>query len=226
MSPISSVLANRYSTRDKAGQLADWPALRPGAAHHQARVRLTDPPEPPLVLTTSRPRVERVTSLISSRSVPRPGFCARRFAEPVTGGTIYVDGGPNIRAKYPMVRPRRAVRSTEPERRQPPSQPLLHEAWVFPRGGRAPRSSRRPARPLRFGAATWPPLLAGAGSPGRRCCYRSGHCPPRTASRDVTLSNRRRCRSAWLNSAAKKVWTRSQATAGATVRPPMQITFM
>jgi hypothetical protein len=47
-----------------------------------------------------------------------------------------------------------------------------------------------------------------------------------SASREATLPRRRKCRSSWLNSAARNVWTRSQATAGPTVRPPMQIMFM
>src|SRR5262249_6093544 len=42
----------------------------------------------------------------------------------------------------------------------------------------------------------------------------------------ATLLRRRRCRGAWLNSAATNVCTRSQATLGPTVRPPMQMTFM
>src|SRR5579864_6776594 len=49
-----------------------------------------------------------------------------------------------------------------------------------------------------------------------------GHCAIRPASREATLPRRRKCRSAWLNSAARNVWTRSQATAGPTVRPPIQ----
>src|SRR5215813_5592334 len=45
-------------------------------------------------------------------------------------------------------------------------------------------------------------------------------------SREATLPRRRRCRSAWLNLAAKNVWTRSQATAGPTVLPPIHRMFM
>src|SRR5256885_6866098 len=45
-------------------------------------------------------------------------------------------------------------------------------------------------------------------------------------SRDATLLRRRRCRGAWLNSAARNVCTRSQATPGPIVRPPMQMMFM
>src|SRR5262249_36110260 len=43
---------------------------------------------------------------------------------------------------------------------------------------------------------------------------------------EATLSRRRRWRSAWLKLAARKVSTRSQATAGPTVLPPIQIMFM
>src|SRR4029453_12766945 len=45
-------------------------------------------------------------------------------------------------------------------------------------------------------------------------------------SREATLPKRRRGRSAWLNLAARNVWTRSQATAGPTVLPPIQRMFM
>src|SRR5262245_54949083 len=47
-----------------------------------------------------------------------------------------------------------------------------------------------------------------------------------SSSRRATLLKRRRCRGAWLNSAARNVRTRSQATSGPAVRPPMPITFM
>ena len=46
------------------------------------------------------------------------------------------------------------------------------------------------------------------------------------SSRAATLLKRRKCRGAWLNSAARNVCTRSQATLGPTVRPPMQMMFM
>src|SRR5262249_28723428 len=42
-------------------------------------------------------------------------------------------------------------------------------------------------------------------------------------SKDATLLKRRKCRGAWLNAAARKVCTRSQATFGPTVRPPVQM---
>ena len=42
----------------------------------------------------------------------------------------------------------------------------------------------------------------------------------------ATLRRRRKCRGDWLNSAERNVCTRSQATSGPTVRPPMQMTFM
>jgi len=67
--------------------------------------------------------------------------------------------------------------------------------------------------------------LEAAGSEARQVGQRS-YCALRLASRDATLPRRRRCRSAWLNSAARKVWTRSQATSSPTTRPPMQRTFM
>src|SRR5258705_10421062 len=46
------------------------------------------------------------------------------------------------------------------------------------------------------------------------------------SSREATLLRRRKCRGAWLNSAARNVCTRSQATPGPTVRPPMHMMFI
>ena len=46
------------------------------------------------------------------------------------------------------------------------------------------------------------------------------------SSRSATLLRRRRCRGAWLYSAARNVCTSSQATLGPTVRPPRQRMFM
>src|SRR5260221_7384146 len=47
-----------------------------------------------------------------------------------------------------------------------------------------------------------------------------------TSSRDATLASRRRWRSAWLNSDARNVSTKSHATDGPIVRPPRQMMFM
>src|SRR5256886_13217655 len=46
------------------------------------------------------------------------------------------------------------------------------------------------------------------------------------SSRSATLLRRRRCRGAWLYSAARNVCTSSQATLGPTVRPPRQMMFL